>query len=286
MRKLASLLVAGLVAVTTAKATLIVLIPAKGSATVCADRRFVGSGGNRFDSDDKLQLLAPNAIFFVVGLEAVSVSGQVLYAPGTIFRRFLAERASQGIPTGIAIQDSARIAQYLRDPFEKVLSGSKSLPARQTSLEIEPAFTLGILRTEHHTPQLTTITVSRNPKKPSTVTSRFSHSMERFGVDSQWRGSVFSRSDPMYAGQMEVVRGLIDHDLQLSRFTADPYVKKFLLADFGMPLTDAETALNAARRLISVTAEGLQTLPEIVPGVSEDSVCAVLDYSKDTAQYR
>src|ERR1700704_5845288 len=79
----------------------------------------------------------------------------------------------------------------------------------QPSLEIEPTFPLGILQTDHHIPRLTTITVSRDPKKPSTVTSRISHGMERFGVDSQWRGSNFSRSDPMYAGQVEVVRGLI-----------------------------------------------------------------------------
>ena len=90
----------------------------------------------------------------------------------------------------------------------------------------------------------------------------------------------------MYAGQMEVIRGLIDHNRQLARFTADPYIKQFLLADFGMPLTDLDTALNAAKRLISVTAEGLKTLPAIVPGVSEESVCAVLDYSNETAQYR
>ena len=42
----------------------------------------------------------------------------------------------------------------------------------------------------------------------------------------------------MYAGQTEVIRGLIDHNRQFSRFTPDPFVKKFLLADFGICLIE------------------------------------------------
>jgi hypothetical protein len=286
MRKLASVLVGSLVAISSAKASLVVLIPAKGATAVCADRRFVATSGKQFDSDGKLQLLPPNAVFFVVGLEAIFAGGEVSYAPGTIFKRFLAERAEEGIPSDAAMRDSSKLAQYLRDGFEKFLRANQVPAPKPSFVEIEPAFTLGILRTENHLPHLTTINVSRNAKKPSTAISQVSNRMERFGVDSQWQGSIFSRSDPMYVGQMQVVLGILQHDRQLSRFAADPYVKKFLLADFGMPLTDTDTALNAARRLISITAEGLTTLPSMVPGVSKESVCAVLDYSNETARYR
>ena len=110
--------------------------------------------------------------------------------------------------------------------------------------------------------------------------------MERFGVDSQWPGSTFARSDPMYLGQMEVIIGLAKHDRQFARFTSDPYVKKFLLADFGIPLADRDTALEAAKRLISVTADGFTAMPDTARSISRDSVCAVLDYANESAQYR
>jgi hypothetical protein len=222
----------------------------------------------------------------VVGLEAISASGQVLYAPGNLFRKFLAQRAAEGIPPDVAIRDGEKIAQYLREAFEKILRDTRPAPPNASHLKIEPAFTLGILRTEGHVPHLTMIAIARNAKKPATATSHVSHAMERFGVDAQWPGSVFSRSDPMYAGQVEVIQHLIRHDREMSEFADDPYVKKFLLADFGMPLTDADTAVNAARRLIAVTAQGLTELPDAVRGVSKESVCAVLDYVNETAQYR
>ena len=90
----------------------------------------------------------------------------------------------------------------------------------------------------------------------------------------------------MYIGQTDVILGLAKHDRQFSRFTTDPYVKKFLLADFGIPLTDTDTALDAARRLISVTADGFTEMPNAGQSISRDSVCGVLDYLKETAEYR
>jgi hypothetical protein len=63
-------------------------------------------------------------------------------------------------------------------------------------------------------------------------------------------------------------------------------VKKFLLADFGIRLEDRDTALGAARRLISVTADGFTAMPYAAQSISRDSVCAVLDYSNETVRYR
>src|SRR5580698_11404690 len=97
MRKLAGWLALSLASIGTATATLVVLIPAKDAAVVCADRRFTGTTGNQFDSDAKLQLLPPHALYFVTGVEAISAGGKILYAPGTAFRNFLAERANEGI---------------------------------------------------------------------------------------------------------------------------------------------------------------------------------------------
>jgi len=283
MRELAGFLILNLAYAATATATLVVLIPAKDSAVICADRRFTGATGSQFDSDAKLQLLSPHAIFFVVGLEAVSAGDKVLYAPETVFRKFLAERANEGIPADRAIRNRAEIGNYLRDSFTEFLSTHAIPRSDSAPVAIKPAFTLGILRIENHTPHLTAVTVSQNAKKPSTATSDVSSAMERFGVDSQWPGSTFARSDPMYIGQMEVILGLAKHDRQFSRFTADPYVRKFLLADFGLPLTDRDTALDAARRLISVSAEAM---PDAARSISRDSVCVVLDYSNETARYR
>jgi hypothetical protein len=133
---------------------------------------------------------------------------------------------------------------------------------------------------------LTAITVSQNARKPSTASSTVSYSLDRFGIDNRWPGSIFARADPMYIGQTEVILGLAKRDPQFSRFTSDPYVRKFLLADFGLPLTDRDTALDAARRLISVTAEGFTAVPHAAPSISKDSVCAVLDYANETAQYK
>jgi hypothetical protein len=90
----------------------------------------------------------------------------------------------------------------------------------------------------------------------------------------------------MYIGQTDVILGLAKRDRQFSRFTADPYVQKFLLADFGLPLTDRNTALDAAKRLISVTAEGFTAMPDAAQSISRDSVCAVLDYLNETPQYK
>src|SRR5579862_6022683 len=134
MRMLASLLALCLVAISTAKASLVVLIPAKGATAVCADRRFVATTGKQFDSDGKLQLLPPHAVFFVVGLEAIFAGDEVPYAPGTIFRKFLAERAEEGIPSDVAIRDSAKLAQYLRDGFEKFLRANQLPPPRPSPI--------------------------------------------------------------------------------------------------------------------------------------------------------
>jgi len=286
MRKLAGLLVLSLAARITATATLVVVIPAKEATVVCADRRFTGTAGNQFDSDGKLQLLPPHAIYFVVGLEAASEGGKVVYAPGTVFKRFLAERENEGIPPDRAIRNSAEIERYLRDSFEEFLGTHRIPPPSSAPFAIKPFFTLGVLRIENHSPRLTTVTVSQNAKKPSTAISLVSHGMERFGVDSQWPGSMFARSDPMYIGQTDVILGLAKRDRQFSRFTADPYVQKFLLADFGLPLTDRNTALDAAKRLISVTAEGFTAMPDAAQSISRDSVCAVLDYLNETPQYK
>ncbi|MGA2715143.1 MAG: hypothetical protein ABSG41_18745 [Bryobacteraceae bacterium] len=286
MRKLAGLLVLSVAARITATATLVVVIPAKEATVVCADRRFTGTAGNQFDSDAKLQLLPPHAIYFIVGLEAVSEGGRVVYAPGTVFRKFLAERENEGIPPDRAIRNSAEIEHYLRDSFGEFLGAHRIPPPGSAPFAIKPIFTLGILRTENHDPRLTTITVSQNAKKPSTAVSNVSRGMERFGVDSAWPGSIFARSDPMYIGQTEVILGLARRDRQFSRFAPDPYVKKFLLADFGLPLTDRDTALDAAKRLISVTAEGFTAMPDAAQSISKDSVCAVLDYLNETAQYK
>src|ERR1035438_4861268 len=122
MRKLAALPVLSLVVTATATATLVVVIPAKDAAVVCADRRFTGTAGNQFDSDAKLQLLSPHAIYFVVGVEAISVGDKVLYAPETVFRKFLAERANEGIPADRAIRNRDEIGRYLRDSFTEFLS--------------------------------------------------------------------------------------------------------------------------------------------------------------------
>ena len=286
MRKLVALLVLSLAVTATAAATLVVLIPAKDAAVVCADRRFTGTTGDQFDSDAKLQLLPPHAIYFVTGVEAISAGDKVLYAPGAVFRNFLAERASEGISVDRAIRDGAQIERYLRDSFEGFLKAYRIPPAASTRVAIKPVFTLGILRIEDHLPRLATFTISQNAKKPSTANSEVSRGMERFGMDSQWPGSIFARSDPMYIGQTDVILGLAKHDRQFSRFTADPYVRKFLLADFGLPLTDRNTALDAARRLISVTADGFTEIPYAAQSISRDSVCAVLDYPNETAQYK
>ena len=280
------MLVLSLAVAATATATLVVLIPAKDAAVVCADRRFTGTTGNQFDSDAKLQLLPPHALYFVVGVEAISAGDKVLYAPETAFRNFLAARANEGVPTDRAIRDNARLERYLRDSFEEFLKAYRIPPAASTRVAIKPVFTLGILRIEDHLPRLATFTISQNAKKPSTATSEVSRGMERFGVDSQWPGSMFARSDPMYIGQTDVILGLAKRDPQFSRFTADPYVRKFLLADFGLPLTDRNTALDAAKRLISVTADGFTEIPHAAQSISKDSVCAVLDYPNETAQYK
>jgi hypothetical protein len=286
MRTLAALLVLSLAVTATATATLVVLIPAKDAAVVCADRRFTGTTGNQFDSDAKLQLLPPHALYFVTGVEAISAGGKILYAPGTAFRNFLAERANEGISADRAIRDSARLERYLRDSFEEFLKAHPIPPDTSNRVVIKPVFTLGILRIEDHLPRLATFTISQNAKKPSTANSEVSRGMERFGVDSQWPGSIFARSDPMYIGQTDVILGLAKRDPLFSRFTVDPYVRKFLLADFGLPLTDRNTAVDAARRLISVTADGFTEIPHAAQSISRDSVCAVLDYPNETAQYR
>lgn len=269
------MLILSLAAATTAKATLIVIIPAKGATVVCADRKFLATDGRQFDSDDKLQLLSPHALFFVVGLEAVSTEGKILFAPGTIFRRFLAEQAAEGIPSGIAIQDSAKIGEYLRDAFEKFLRENKFPPPKSLPFELQPGFELGILRMENHLPSLTILKVSQDGNEPF-ATSGFVPVIDHF----------FSRSDPMYLGQLDVVLSIAKQDARFSRFFTDPYVHEFILTNFGKPLTNPATALKAARRLISVTADGLRTLPRPVASVSKESVCAVMDYSNDTAQYR
>lgn len=286
MRKLTGFLILSLAATANAPATLVVLIPAKNASVICADRRFTGTAGNQFDSDAKLQLLSPHAVYFVAGVEAIAAGDKVLYAPATAFRHFLAERANEGIPADRAIRDTAELERYLRNSFEDFLKKYGIPPAASTRVAIKPFFTLGILRTENHSPRLATVTISQNTKKPSTANSEVSHGMDRFGVDSQWPGSIFARSDPMYAGQTDVIVGLAKHDRQFSRFATDPYVQKFLLADFGLPLTDRNTALDAARRLISVTADGFAEMHDGAPSISRDSVCAVLDYRDEVAQYR
>jgi hypothetical protein len=276
MRKLAGLLILSLAAVTTANATLTVIIPAKGATVVCADRRFLGTDGRQFDSDDKLQLLTPHALFFVVGLEAVSSDSKVLFAPGAILQRHLAEQAAEGVPSDMAIQDDAKIGQYLRDAFEKFLRENKFSPPKSMGFESKPlGFMLGILRTHNHLPSLTVLNVSQEGNEPL-ATSGFVPIIDHF----------FSGSDPMYLGQLDVVENIAKQDSRLSRFFTDPYVHEFILTNFGKPLTNPATALKAARRLISVTADGLRTLPGAVATVSRESVCAVMDYLNETTQYR
>lgn len=276
MRGSVSVLALSLVAAVAAKATLVVIVPARGATAVCADRRFFDTKGGQFDSDDKLQLLPPHAAFFVVGLEAVSDRDRVLYSPATVFRRFLAERAAEGIPADIAIRDTARLSRYLRDGFEGFLKDHNFPRRNSTRVEIGPSFALGIVRTENHIPHLDLFTVSQNARKPTTATINISHGME----------GMFSRSDPMYVGQMDVVLGLAKREPGLSRFTTDAYVKQFLLANFGMPLEQLDTALTASRRLISVTADGLTMNASAIPSVSREAVCAVLDYETESAQYK
>ncbi len=99
---------------------------------------------------------------------------------------------------------------------------------------------------------MTLITVSQNLRKPATAVSNIGHGME----------GMFSRSDPMYVGKMDVVMGLAKRDPGFIRFTTDTYIKQFLLTNFGIPLERLEVALTAARKLISVTAEGLKIMPE------------------------
>ena len=265
-----------LLAAITAEASLVVVIPAKGATAVCADRRFFDDSGKQFDSDDKLQLLPPHAAWFVVGLEAVFTHDRVLYAPAAVFRRFLAERGAAGVPAEIAIHDSAGLSRYLREDFEGFLKDHRFPAPRSTKVEIGPAFALGIVGTEHHHPWMTLITVSQNLRKPATAVSNIGHGMD----------GMFSRSDPMYAGQMDVVMGLAKRDPGFIRFTTDTYIKQFLLTNFGIPLERLEVAVTAARKLISVTAEGLKIMPDTLPSVSNESVCAVLDYASETAEFR
>jgi hypothetical protein len=265
-----------LVAAFTAKATLVVIVPAQGATAVCADRRFFDTSGRQFDSDDKLQLLPPHAAFFVVGLEAVSTRDRVLYSPAAVFRRFLEERAAEGITADLAIRDNAALSKYLREAFEGFLKEHQFPAPRSTRVEIAPSFALGILRTERHVPYFTLFTISQNAKRPATATSSIGHGMD----------GMFTRSDPMYVGQMEVILGLAKRDSAFTRFTTDTYIKQFLLTNFGMPLEVLDTALAAARRLIWVTAEGLKTMPDTVPGVSGESVCAVLNYADETVRYK
>jgi hypothetical protein len=275
MRKLAGLLILSLAAATTANATLIVIIPAKGATVVCADRRFLGTDGRQFDSDDKLQLLTPHALFFVVGLEAVSTDGKVVFAPGTILRRFLAEKAAEGIPSDMAIQDDAKIGQYLQRAFEKFLRENNSPPPKSMPYELQLGFMLGILRIENHLPSLTVLNISQDGNEPFT-TSGFVPIIDHF----------FSGSDPMYLGRLDVVQRIAEQDSRFSRFFTDPYVHEFILTNFGKPLTNPPTALKAARRLISVTADGLRTLPRSVASVSKESVCVVMEYLNETGQYK
>jgi hypothetical protein len=274
MRKLASLLILSLAAATTANATLIVIIPAKGATVVCADRRFLGTDGRQFDSDDKLQLLSPHALFFVVGLEAVSTDSKLLFAPGATLRKFLTEQAAAGIPSEIAIQDDTKIGQYLRAAFERFLRENKFPPPKST-VESQPAFMLGILRMDNHVPSLRVLKVSQDVNEPFT-TSGFVPIIDHF----------FSRSDPMYLGQLDVVQSIAEQDSRFSRFFTDPYVHEFILTNFGKPLTNPATALEAARRLISVTADGLKILSRPVASVSKESACGVMDYVNETVQYR
>jgi hypothetical protein len=221
-------------------------------------------------------LLPPHTVFFVVGLEAVSARDRVLYAPAAVFRRFLAERAAEGVQAETAMRDSAGLSQYLRRNFEEFLK-EHSFPApRSTRIDVGPRFALGIVGTEHHQPWLTLITVSQNAKKTLAATSIIDHGMS----------GMFTRSDPMYVGQMDVILGLAKRDSGFVRFTNDPYIKQFLLTNFGIPLDSPDVALHAARRLISVTSEGLKLMPDTMPSVSSESVCAVLDYASETAEFR
>ena len=287
MRNLAALLVLNLAITTTATATLVVLIPAKDAAVVCADRRFTGTTGNQFDSDAKLQVLPPHALYFVVGVEAISAGDKVLYAPGTAFRNFLAERANEGISVDRAIRDSAPLERYLRNSFEEFLKAYRIPPAASTRVAIKPVFTLGILRIEDHLPRLATFTISQNARKPSTANSEVSRGMERFGVDSQWPGSIFARSDPMYIGQTDVILGRPQN--MTGNSPGSPRILtfgNFSSPTSASPLTDRNTALDAARRLISLTADGFTEIPQAAQSISRDSVCAVLDYPNETAQYK
>jgi hypothetical protein len=274
MRKLAGLLILSLATVSTAHATLIVIIPAKGATVICADRRFVGTDHRQLDSDEKLQLLSPHALFFTVGLEAVSSDGKVLFAPEASLREFLAEEAAKGIPSDIALQNASKIAEYLKNAFEKFLSGNKFPPPKSMPFELQPGFVLGILRMDDHVPSLTVLKVSQEGNGP--VTTGLVPIIEHF----------FSRSDPMYLGQLDVVQHIAEQDSRFSRFFTDPYVHEFILTNFGKPLTNPATVRAAARRLIAVTADGLKILSRPAATVSKESVCAVMDYLNETAQYR
>lgn len=265
-----------ILAAASARATLVVIIPAKGATVVCADRRFLGTGGRQFDSDGKLQLLAPNAFLFIVGLEAVSAEGKVLFSPGTLLQRFLAEQAAEGVSSGMALQDGVKIGQYLQDAFGKFLSGNTFASPNLMPFDFQLGFLLGILRTDNHTPSITVIKVWRETRAPSSVTSSLVPTIERF----------FATSDPMYLGQLDVVQRIAEKDPQFSRFFNDPYVHEFILTNYGKPLTNPVMALKAARRLIAVTADGLSIIPRQLASVSKESVCGILDYLSETAQYR
>jgi hypothetical protein len=273
MRKPAGLLVLILAAAATANATLIVIIPARGATVICADRRFIGTDHRQLDSDDKLQLISPHALFFTVGLEAVSSEGKVLFAPGSSLRQFLKEERARGVPADIVIQDEAKIARYLSEQFQKFLMENNSPPAKSMPLEVQ-GFMLGILRMENHVPSLTVLKISQDGNK--TVTTGLVPIIDHF----------FSHSDPMYLGQLDVVETIARQDSRFSRFFTDPYVHEFILTNFGKPLTDPATARQAARRLIEVTADGLKIVSGPAATVSKESVCAVMDYANETVEYR
>ena len=271
-----SILLAGFLAAMTAQATLVVIVPAKGATVVCADRRYFDANGNQFDADGKLQLLAPNAAYFVTGLEAVTARGKVVYAPAEVFGRYLAERQAEGIPVGAAIRNDNGIRDYLRADFERFLKTTRFPSPKTSRVAIEAAFSLGVVRTENHVPHFSLYTISQNPRHADEAIGKTGHGMEQ----------MFTRSDPMYVGDMEVVLSMAKREDTYSGLMKDPYIRKFLLAPFGMPLTDVDTAIPGARRLISATSEGLKLRPRLLPGVSSDSVCAVLDYASETLQFR